>query len=93
MSKRISFVVAGVVQGVGYRMFAQRRAGELGITGFVRNVSSGDVQGEAQGPDDALKKFMGYLQRGPQGSRVDSLTTNAVELQTSESSFSVGKTT
>ena len=35
--------VNGNVQGVGYRYFAMSAAKELGLTGWVRNLSDGNV--------------------------------------------------
>jgi len=32
------FIVSGMVQGVGFRFFAQRVADHLGIAGYVKNL-------------------------------------------------------
>ncbi len=57
--------VYGIVQGVGYRFFAQRRARQLGITGFVRNLPDGSVEVYAEGDKDALNSFLVELRQGP----------------------------
>ncbi|GFK94980.1 Carbamoyltransferase HypF [Fundidesulfovibrio magnetotacticus] len=49
-------VVAGRVQGVGFRPFVYRLALESGVTGFVRNAPEGVVI-EVQGPSEALESF------------------------------------
>ena len=54
--RRLRFQVYGVVQGVGFRPFVHRLAGELGVTGFVGN-DSGAVFVEVQGPAAALDEF------------------------------------
>ena len=36
----------GRVQGVGFRMFVQQHASELGLTGWVRNMEDGSVDGD-----------------------------------------------
>jgi acylphosphatase len=46
--------IAGTVQGVGYRIWAERTAGTLGIRGWVRNRSDGSVELQAIGPEDAI---------------------------------------
>ncbi len=63
----------GRVQGVGYRWFAQRVARELGLQGWIRNEPDGSVQGEAQGLQDDVGRFLAQLRSGPALSRVDAL--------------------
>ena len=48
--------VAGVVQGVGFRPFVYANASELGLTGEVRNDSSGVVI-EVEGDDHAVEEL------------------------------------
>jgi len=60
-SERLSIVVRGAVQGVGFRPFVYRLAGELGLTGWVRNSSAG-VFIEAEGPPNLLKEFRRRLE-------------------------------
>ncbi|WP_030681142.1 carbamoyltransferase HypF [Streptomyces sp. NRRL B-1347] len=50
------FVVRGTVQGVGFRPFVHRLAGELRLTGWVANVD-GHVEGVVAGPVDAVAEF------------------------------------
>jgi len=59
------YLISGRVQGVGYRMFAQRAASEAGIRGWVRNLSDGRVEAHAIGPAAALEDFEAQLRRGP----------------------------
>jgi hydrogenase maturation protein HypF len=49
-------VVAGQVQGVGFRPFVYRLARELGLAGFVRNTPEGVVI-EVEGPVGAVAAF------------------------------------
>ena len=71
MFKTLSGTIHGRVQGVGFRYFTQNKALELGIRGWVRNTSQGSVEFLAQGGDQALERFMHYIQVGPIGSRVE----------------------
>jgi acylphosphatase len=59
------FWVSGQVQGVGYRYFAARVARELGLRGWVRNLSDGRVEAYAAGPVRRLEDFEGRLRQGP----------------------------
>ena len=65
--------VAGKVQGVGFRQFVQERARVLGLRGWVRNLSSGNVEVAASGPDDALQELLAALKVGPTGATVKQL--------------------
>ena len=60
MTRRVRARVEGVVQGVGYRPFVYRLAGELGVEGWVLNDSRG-VLVEAQGEGWAVDDFVARL--------------------------------
>lgn len=68
---RLSAIVHGRVQGVGFRFFAQRRASELGVTGYVRNRWDGTVEVVAEGEEDVVRRFLGGLRMGPRSAVVD----------------------
>jgi len=62
--------VAGKVQGVGFRWFVCERAAELGVSGWVRNTSTGDVEVAASADAAKLALLEAAVRRGPTGSRV-----------------------
>jgi len=62
--KRLAVEVRGIVQGVGFRPFAARRAMALGLAGFVRNTPSG-VELECEGPAEACGALVRALQEDP----------------------------
>ena len=61
-SYRIS--VKGIVQGVGFRPFVYRMAGEFGLKGWVLNSSAG-VFIEVEGKEQQLKEFARQLVENP----------------------------
>jgi acylphosphatase len=64
--------VRGVVQGVGFRYFVQRRARELALAGYVRNLPDGKtVLLEAEGPRRGLELLLEAVRHGPRGARVE----------------------
>lgn len=65
--------VTGVVQGVGFRYFAQRAARTLGVSGFARNLLDGRVELVAEGPRPAVDQFVARVRRGPSGSVIDAM--------------------
>lgn len=64
-------VVHGDVQGVGFRYFVQRKARELGLTGWVRNNDNGTVELVAEGPRASLDTLVRAVRGGPRMARVD----------------------
>jgi len=60
----------GNVQGVGFRYFIQHTATQLGLTGWVRNLPSGDVEIEAEGNREFVERLIEYARRGPRSAVV-----------------------
>lgn len=58
-------VVSGRVQGVGFRFFARRAAGETGVKGWVRNLPDGSVETLAEGEAEAVTRYLERLREGP----------------------------
>lgn len=80
MQRRVRFRVSGRVQGVAYRASAVDAAVQEGVVGWVRNLSSGDVDGIAQGEATAVDGFLAWAAKGPPGARVDRLTVSDEEV-------------
>ena len=81
--------VAGVVQGVGFRPFIYRLAGRMGITGWVRNTSSG-VEIRAEGPIETLDAFEQAVRReAPPLARIENLVSDRLDEIASLSGFSI----
>ena len=72
------YVVAGRVQGVGYRYFVLRQADALGVSGYARNRSDGSVEVVAEGSDTALADFEARLREGPTFAEVTGVTREAI---------------
>ena len=65
------FVVAGQVQGVGFRYSALAQAQRLGVSGWIGNRDDGAVEGVAGGEAQALESFREWLRHGPRMARVE----------------------
>jgi acylphosphatase len=72
-------VVAGLVQGVFYRASARRRAEELGVTGYARNLPDGRVEVLACGESSAVATLCEWLWVGSVASRVTAVDCEALE--------------
>lgn len=68
-------VVKGHVQGVYYRAFTEKEAVSLGLTGYVRNLPTGDVEVWAEGERVKLEELVKQLRLGPPHSRVNDVIT------------------
>ncbi len=62
--QRLTAIVKGRVQGVGFRAFTQQEATQLNLVGWVANRWDGTVQIVAEGPDANLEKLVAWLNRG-----------------------------
>jgi DNA ligase D-like protein (predicted 3'-phosphoesterase) len=65
--------VRGRVQGIGLREATVRRAGELGVLGWVRNEDDGTVLVHAEGPDEAVDVLVEWLGERPRGAAVEAV--------------------
>jgi acylphosphatase len=70
---RLSAIVTGIVQGVNFRWFTQRRAAELGLVGYVRNQPDGSVEFVAEGTRDALERLLDVVRVGPASAVVENV--------------------
>ena len=62
--------IEGGVQGVGYRYWTERVAGELDLTGWVRNRRDGSVEALFSGPADDVAQMLERCKDGPPSARV-----------------------
>jgi acylphosphatase len=63
--------VSGRVQGVGFRAWTVRRASALGLSGWVRNMPSGDVEALLSGPSEAVDLMIAACREGPRHAAVE----------------------
>lgn len=77
-------LVRGLVQGVGFRYFVLRKAGALGLSGFVRNHYDGSVEIVAEGEKALLEDLLSAVRIGPRSAAVREV---AVEWTTPTNEF------
>ena len=86
----VRVIVYGYVQGVFFRDFTSRRARELDLTGYVRNLRDVEaVEVQAEGERKQLEKLIGYLEAGPPSARVIKVVTEWSEYTGSYSGFKI----
>ena len=87
---RLTAVVKGRVQGVGFRDYVQRQAVRRGLTGFVRNSDDGrSVEVVAEGGTSPLSELTEALHKGPGLARVDAVDVRMSDETLEFSRFSV----
>ena len=67
---RVRCVIAGTVQGVGFRAAARRAAQDFGCVGGVRNLPDGRVELVAEGEPARVDALVAWCRRGPLGAVV-----------------------
>jgi acylphosphatase len=73
------FLIRGMVQGVGFRYFAQRAAAKHQVRGYIRNLEDGRVEAVAEGPEKAVEEFKHDLIAGPSYSRVEEIEETVLD--------------
>lgn len=68
--KKIHLIISGRVQGVFFRASTQKMARNLNLTGWVKNLPSGDVEVVAEGEEKNLKKLAAWCVIGPEAASV-----------------------
>ena len=88
-NKRLNVVVTGKVQGVSFRASTRQIARQIGLSGWVRNLKTGEVELEAQGTDEQLSTLLRWLENGPEYARVTGLNATDVPPITVASGFNI----
>jgi acylphosphatase len=73
MPVRLHVVFRGRVQGVFFRDNARRRAGELGVRGWVRNLQDSSVEAIAEGDEQAVLEWLKWCREDQPRARVTSV--------------------
>ena len=85
--KRFRYLISGRVQGVCFRYFTKEEAQRLGLRGWVRNLTTGQVEAEVQGDESILIKMNKVLRQGPAMAKVSEVNSNEILLQEDEGDF------
>ncbi len=88
--KACAFItVSGVVQGVGFRFFAVRKAQDYGLKGWVRNSYEGTVESEVEGEKSLILEYIKDLKTGPRSSKVKDVKVDWKEFQNKYEDFQI----
>ncbi len=87
--RQARIIVKGRVQGVFFRHNTSRKARELGLKGFVRNLDNGDVEILAQGKEQDLDELIRFCHKGPPASDVQKVDVSYEDFKKNFHDFSV----
>ena len=82
MERTVRVIVSGRVHAVSFRYYTKRRAEELGLRGYVRNLPDGTVEAVAIGPWKEIEDFIAFCHRGPDSARVDGVKVSELNKET-----------
>ena len=74
-------LISGKVQGVFYRGWTETTARSLGLGGWVRNLSNGDVEVLASGPQDKLDELVDRCWEGPPAAAVRAILVQEADTE------------
>ena len=73
MKTNVNVIISGRVQGVWFRASTKQKAEQLGLTGWVRNTSDGNVEAIFEGEEDIVKKMIEWCHHGPPSAQVENV--------------------
>lgn len=89
VKKRVYIKVYGVVQGVGFRASTLRQARKLGLTGYVKNLPTGEVEIVAEGDLEKIKALLEWAKEGPPGALVRKIEHRIEEFSGNFNTFEI----
>lgn len=89
MKVRAEIIVSGVVQGVGYRLFAKHEAVKLSLSGTVKNLFDGRVQVIVEGENSNVLTLIKNLRIGPPAAHVSDTQANFLPNKDEFDSFKI----
>jgi acylphosphatase len=81
--------ILGYVQGVFFRDNTKKKAKELGLRGYVKNLLDGSVEIVAEGDESNLKELINFCRNNPSSSRVKSIKVDYEEVKNEFEDFKV----
>jgi len=87
--KRVRVKIFGRVQGVGFRFFVYRNAKNLGLKGWVRNLTDGTVEALFEGEDEKIKEILELCKKGPPLAKVKRVEVREEEVKNEFNDFEI----
>ena len=72
--KCVHLIVSGRVQGVFFRDNVRRKANELELHGYAKNLEDGNVEIVAQGNEEKISQLIEFIKKDPGIAKVAGVT-------------------
>ena len=79
--RAVQLIVSGKVQGVFFRDSTRRKAIELGLVGYAKNLADGTVEISAQGDEEKINELIEFIKNNPGHSKVKEVKIKGKELE------------
>jgi acylphosphatase len=89
MKARAEIIATGLVQGVGFRYYIIRNAEMLGLTGYTKNLFTGEVLTVAEGEKHLIEELFNKIKIGPSHSSVKTCKITWQDFKDEFSTFEV----
>jgi acylphosphatase len=89
MIRGVKLLISGRVQGVYFRLFAQKKAKQLGIKGYAKNLVDGRVEIMAQADNSSIESFIEWSNKGPITARVDEVEVSEWPIEEQFTTFEI----
>ena len=87
----VHLIISGKVQGVFFRHNTMKKADELGLKGYVRNLQDGSVEVVAEGIKENLEELVEFCKNNPGFSKVDDVKVHFEESKSQFNNFEIKK--
>jgi acylphosphatase len=87
--ERAHVYVSGDVQGVFFRDSTRKKAEQLGLAGWVKNLPDGRVEALFEGPSQRVREMVRWCEQGPPHAAVENVDVEFDTAQEDLSGFEV----
>lgn len=70
---RVHMIISGRVQGVFFRQNTLKKAKELSVLGWVRNLQDGRVEAVFEGEKKKVEEIVNWAKKGPVSAKVENV--------------------
>jgi len=73
--KSLQMTISGRVQGVFFRANVRKKALELGLKGYARNLPNGNVEIAVQGDGEKISELIHFIKSNPGAAKIEEIKT------------------